>query len=169
MPYIAKEHRSELDKIAQRLIEQLPKDDAHLEVFGFLYEMMRDVYCGHTGTRYFLQNEMIGVLSCMSFEWQDRRDVYPNGDRSIAKLPEISSATRNILKDLISLIPKDDYTLRPGHLNYFITILMRDAIKSSIFVNEEIPNWIEALSRHLYSTLTRPYEDSAIAKNGDVF
>lgn len=60
----------------------------------------------------------------------------------------------------------------PGHLNYFITELLRDYTSSrggNYTAYNEAVGALECAKLELYRRMVAPYEDTKIQENGDVY
>ena len=70
------------------------------------------------------------------------------------------------LKDKI----KFDKKMRPGHLNYIITKLLKEVYQADICYHSynELVGLIECCKLEFYTHLIRKYEDTKIKSNGDV-
>ncbi|MCB0358188.1 MAG: hypothetical protein KDD44_01080 [Bdellovibrionales bacterium] len=73
------------------------------------------------------------------------------------------------LKQLADIVP-DDRGIRPGHMNYIITSLLRRVYgdKMRYADHNEVMGVLSAVSQEFYRRWTAPYEDEKIAAEGDV-
>lgn len=82
-------------------------------------------------------------------------------------MPYISQNTR----DLVTPVTKDDIE-KPGELNFAITTLCNDYLKSHglSYTNiNEIIGVLECAKLELYRRVAAPYEDVMLKANGDVY
>lgn len=125
------------------------------------------------GTRYFMQNELIGVLNCARFEWQRRFNVA--GERSELKCEigcpswTVSEEISSALSEIAGEIGEKGHEQRAGALNYFLTVTFLRMAGTKLFSREEVPGIFSELAERWYRQVTAPYEDGAIEKNGDCF
>ena len=76
---------------------------------------------------------------------------------------------RELVQELARRVP-DDRTLRPGHLNYVITSLLREAFGKEIRYadHNEIQGILSCVAAEYYRRSTVPYEDEKIKVEGDL-
>lgn len=172
MPYIPAEDRA---LPYQEFISELCEETGANFKSGaaqFFYAVLTAVYGDAERTRYFRQNELHGVLACMRMEWEQR--WCPKLDTRDWHFPlfELAQGAQSLCAlaaRVVECIPREDETRRAGHLNYFITLLMVEAVSRRLLTKEEVPPYIDAIASQIYAVVTRPYEVQAIGKNGDVF
>lgn len=172
VPYIAREARAPYDKLVEALLFRLDRSN-WAPIFGsVIREVGVSLYGGPEETRYYKQNEFIGALSCMRLEWQHRlglRDAVADRDLSFRLLTEMNEPSYSSLIDEIAAeLRRQPDDARPGHLNYFVTAAMVDAVTRGWLSAQSVLNYIYSLEQWVYSVTTRPYEEGAIARNGDV-
>lgn len=173
MPYIAPEDRQLPYSTYVQSIWDLCESKTWREQFAnLLRETLVTVYGDKNETRYFKQNEMDGVLACVSLEWAHRwgRESSQTTPLQLAHLTTYPEGEADRLAQAVAeIVPVDDETRRAGHLNYFITIAMIEAVSRKLIEIQQVPGYIDAVASWIYATTTRPYEEQAIEKNGDVF
>ena len=168
MPYIPADHRQQYQYFLPTLFEKMSASNWQESLLAFIFQVSELVYGTATDTRYFKQNELGGVFACMSLEWQLRCGI-SRGKILSLKLKTGQPEINTLATLFVKLIPLEDETLRAGHLNYFITISMIHAIERSWTSVEQVPDFIDSVARIVYKTITRPYEEIAANKNGEVF
>jgi hypothetical protein len=88
-------------------------------------------------------------------------------------MPYIASEDRlqyqSSLNEISELVPKDR-TLRPGHMNYIISLLIEKVYGKEMRYADynEVQGVLGCAGLELYRKKTGPYEDKAIIKNGDL-
>lgn len=74
-----------------------------------------------------------------------------------------------ILDELTELIQKLPEEEKPGHVNYFVTVLLKRITKPEKYFRY---NWVigvlEAIKLELYRRQVTVYEEKKISENGDV-
>jgi hypothetical protein len=169
MPYIAPHSRTAYDTIVRDLYRDLTSTDWSDRVAALLFSVAFDVYGDANNTRYFKQNEVVGVFCAAALEAQRRFDskiLQP--DQSRIEWKGGISKVVNPLRKVLALIPRDDETQRCGHLNYFATELTLAAAERGWLTTPEGPGcFLLRLADEWYRVVTGPYEDDAITKNGD--
>lgn len=174
MPYISPEQRPPYVAAAETFLSSLSHNDAVSLLPAAIRAILESVYGTVEDTRYYRQNELQGVLSCMRREWCSRLNLPTNISRQVSfKLTTASGeepkAFCELLNTVSKAVPLADETLRAGHLNFFISEMMNQVVEKGWLKAAEVPDLIDAIAEWLYEEITRPYEDRAIAKNGDCF
>lgn len=173
MPYIARDARAAYDAAVDSLFSEAREDDWRWRFETVVLGVAEAIY-GTAKTRYWLQNEFAGVLGCCALEW-DRR--VKGAERRVEDDDALNWDWRNCLSivstlidRVVALIPREDHAQRPGHFNYFLTRVLLKAIERGYIQPQTDPSAILlGLQRVWYAQVTGPYEDSAIATNGDCF
>jgi hypothetical protein len=170
MPYIKLEERTAYQDLLKEIFSNLEKSSFKESFAGFAATIFQNLYGSADATRYYLQNELCGVLACAALEWSRRTGVALNQAPPLAaKQNPCSSQLKEIAYLITAFISSRPETDRPGHLNYFLTLCMIEAAQRSFVTPEEVSLLLHTLLLQTYKTQTGPYEDRAISKNGEVF
>ena len=166
MPYIAADARGVYDVLVADIISVSGTLEFSKLASSIVFEAAGRIY-GRENTRYFMQNEFAGVLSCALLEWCRRTGCeYP---RSKALQIDLAiPAVANLAERLCSLMPHDPST-RPGHFNYFISTLFIAGVQNQLIDVQASAELFLQILNAWYGTVTAPYEDGAIQQNGDCY
>ncbi len=173
MPYIAKSERGPYDKGAELLLSALDPEAWRQQLAPVICEIGRRVYGDPDSTRYYRQNEFLGVLGCMANEWQDRLRVPAYGADASLSFESMGQSESAQFEDTIALVvgllQKEADEARPAKLNYLLTWTMIGVVEAAWCPADYPPSYVRAMARWVYQTVVRPFEDRAKARNGDVF
>jgi hypothetical protein len=139
MPYIPQQFRDQLDP----LIEACPKG------WASCYHLVKTVI---QPARYHQFAQCIAVFECAVIEYARRTQFYGGLTTILTSLPCGVVDEVKVLADYISI----HYPQPDGVLNYCCTLLVED------------PTDLFAAKEYMYANDVGPYEDKAIAKNGDL-
>lgn len=173
MPYILQEARPAYDELARQLVETLDRRRWPERLGPIVREIGVRIYGPPEHTRYYKQNELIGVLSCMRLEWQQRLnlpDAAVDETLRFALLPDSAAASCSAAVDAIAgACRRQTDESRAGHLNYCLTATMIEVVDRGWCAFDYVPTYIYSVEQWVYRVTTRPYEDTARAKSGDVY
>jgi hypothetical protein len=88
-------------------------------------------------------------------------------------MPYISRKDRKqyqeVLNSLAEIIPKDRM-LRPGHMNYIVSLLIEKVYGSEMRYadHNEVMGFLTCIAQEFYRRKTSPYEDIKITEEGDL-
>jgi hypothetical protein len=88
-------------------------------------------------------------------------------------MPYISRSERKqyqeVLSALASIVPQDRM-LRPGHMNYIVSLLIEKVYGSQLRYadHNEVMGVLNCIALEFYRRKTAPYEDVKIAEEGDL-
>ena len=88
-------------------------------------------------------------------------------------MPYIRTADRkqylSAIKAIAALVP-EDRQLRPGHMNYVISMLIRETYGERLRYadHNEVLGMLQGVSLEFYRRRTAPYEDVKIEEEGDL-
>ena len=76
---------------------------------------------------------------------------------------------RSIIEELAGIVPQDR-SLRPGHLNYIVSLLFEKVYGNSMRYadHNEAIGVLNCIQLELYRRKTAPYEDVKIKEEGDL-
>lgn len=169
MPYIKAEDRAPYQKYAKEIFQKFEKNNWQNQFRAVVYNLVQAIYGTSSDTRYFKQNEMIGVISSMLLEWHHRTGASLSITTSKHNFINPSRDLLELLSALSEKISLSDDANRPGNLNYFLTLCMIEAVENSLIESTQVANFMLSILQDLYAAITRKYEALAIEKNGEVF
>ncbi|MCO6431677.1 MAG: hypothetical protein J5J00_12530 [Deltaproteobacteria bacterium] len=177
MPYISSDHRKPYAEIITRCAS-VGGSSLFEGFFMTLLSCLAERVYGSVETRYYKQNEFIGVLSCAATEWLRRTRCSDDGlvaeSRCIDALdktpPTLRAEAQALCGEITELLPLHDETQRAGHLNFVLTSILLQALTSGALSRPDQGFQIlESFRRYWYGRFTADYEESMIAKNGDCY
>lgn len=169
MPYIATDSRTDYDVIVENFFTDLTPENWRDRVAALIFSVSFDLYGDANNTRYFKQNEIVGVFAAAALEAKRRLGGAEFSPEKIHY--DWKSSVTSVVKTaekVVALVPRSDETQRCGHLNYFATELTLAAANRGWLKSPNGPGqFLLSLADQWYALVTGPYEDEAIAKNGD--
>lgn len=169
MPYIAPEQRPEFDSLVQEFLSDIDAGNWPRRFLALVVSLGEEIYGEGKHTRYYLQNEYAGVLASAAREWARRVGGQAGQFPRSAPLDSPNNHCAFVAAKVAGTIAQGDVTLRPGCLNYFLTSVLIAACQKHLLAPRQAPSLL--ILGHLlwYERVTGPYEDQAIARNGDCF
>lgn len=174
MPYIGCKDRENYSQDLGSLREQSelrglnPEEQAQVAA-KLVLTLLEESYPG--GDRYFRHNEVVGMLKCCSLEWQRRNNIdgYITDNDLLKKGDHPISSSKEVMKRVGKVVSELSSEVRPGVLNYFITVFFKGLFVGLPTHQKDLPvSVLESVLDHWYSERTAPYEDRKIEENGDV-
>jgi hypothetical protein len=167
MPYISPADRPNYDALIAVFLQNMPSDDLEHHAAMLILSVAERIYGSADQTRYYLQNEFLGVLYAASLEYRRRTADCVVVGRMFSHWSEAIPEVSSFADKLHELVPSDP-TKRPGHLNYLITEFALALVARKWLDRIDGPcDFFGALAYTWYHYTTGPYEDAAIENNGD--
>ncbi len=168
MPYIQNDKREPYDRIVSDFIRSCPRETWPGRMTALVFTVFKSLYGSASNTRYYKQNEAIGVLAAAMLELRRRCGDTLSGPKNLEDWQSIVPDVASFAQRVLELLPSDDGEQRPGHLNYLITeLILAAGAAGTVDIHKEACDFIMGLAAEWYRQVTGPYEDAAIQKNGD--
>ncbi len=172
MPYIVQEYRPSLDKIVVEVTDSSTKESWSRNITALIVQIATGLYgtsheSGSSVTRYYLQNELIGVLFCASLEFGRRTKSSISSTREMRIWEGHSPEMQVFAERALESIPGDEETQRPAHLNYFITELILGGVNAGWIDEEKACDFLASIAEAWFHYHTSLLEIHLIAQNGD--
>ncbi len=171
MPYVNIEQRKYLDRQAEDFSSYITLNDLSV-LYCFLSDLVEKLF--DRKPSYKAANQLLGVLEAISEEFIRRRVIPLGYNRPFLSGSNAEYIIRGDTKQYLSFnvgdVSAHFSTDEPGNLNYYVSkniwkMFDRDPSQQAA---DDLVLALEMVKKHFYRDRVGPYENRAIARNGDL-